>query len=319
MAKDKKITAIYRLMQIFLERKEISSYDADILNEFDCSQKTLERYLQEIENNYQHIITITKSKKKYWKLITVSDILEEFIKNSYDIANLFDMAQSFDPDILKELEKGTLSKIAQRDKNIFIFKNYIMEDIKDSEKKRIFKDLKDAIKNHEYREIVYLYNEEKTYEDAKPIKLLFMDNNWYVAIIDKNKMLQFLRITFIQKVIKRTYHTTFQTHDLEPYLKFLLNAQNSLTLYGVKPKTAKIVAKQNIAKYFKDGMKKFLLSQQYQETLQDGSVIFTIQYTQDLEILPLIQRWLPDLVVLEPQELKESYIKKLKEALENHI
>jgi len=32
MAKDKKITVIYRFMQIFLERKEISSYDADILN-----------------------------------------------------------------------------------------------------------------------------------------------------------------------------------------------------------------------------------------------------------------------------------------------
>ena len=319
MAKDKKVTAIYRLMQIFLERKEISSYDEDILREFGCSQKTLERYLQEIEKNYQHIITITKSKRKYWKLIKVSDIFEEFINNSYDIANLFDMAHSFDPAIFKELQKGTLSKIAQKDRNIFIFKNYIMEEIQDEEKKRIFKDLKEAVKHHQYRDIIYFYDKEIIYSDIKPIKLLFMDNNWYVAIIDKDKNLHFLRIAFIQKVIKRAYHTTFQTHDLEPYLKFLANAQNSLTLYGIKPKTAKILAKPNIAKYFKEGMKKFLLSQQYQETLPDGSVVFTLQYTQDLEILPLIQRWLPDLVILEPQDLKESYIKKLKEALKNHL
>ena len=182
-----------------------------------------------------------------------------------------------------------------------------MEDIQDESKKSIFKDLKEAVKNHEYRDIIHLYDKKKTYEDSKPIKLLFMDNNWYVVIIDNNKKMQFLRISFIQKVIKRNYHTKFQTYDLEPYYNFLSKIQNSLTLYGVKPETAKILAKPNIAKYFKDGMKKFLLSQQYQETLQDGSVIFTLQYTQDLEILPFIQKWLPDLVVLEPQELKNAY------------
>jgi predicted DNA-binding transcriptional regulator YafY len=319
MAVDKKAIALFKLMKQFLIQKEISIDDAYLLEEFECSSKTLERYLKDIEDLYDHIITIKKGRKKVWKLIKVSDIFEEFIKNSEDLHQLFLMAREFDPEIFKELEKGTLSKIAKKDDNIFIFKNYIMEDIKDPRKKEIFQDLKKAIKNHEYRDIEYKYNTVISYTDAKPIKLLFMDNNWYVVIIDNKKDLKILRISFIEKVSKRTYHTKFQTHDLDPYIEFLSRIQNSLTLYNVKPKRAKILAKPKIAKYFEDGMKKFLLSQQYQNTLEDGSIIFTLEYTQELEILPYIQRWMPDLVILEPQELKEAYIKKLKTTIENHL
>jgi predicted DNA-binding transcriptional regulator YafY len=54
-----------------------------------------------------------------------------------------------------------------------------------------------------------------------------------------------------------------------------------------------------------------LLSQKFKEKLDDGSIIFTLDYTQPLEILPFIQKWLPHLVILEPQELKEEYINNL--------
>jgi hypothetical protein len=38
------------------------------------------------------------------------------------------------------------------------------------------------------------------------------------------------------------------------------------------------------------GMKKFLLSQKFKEVLEDGSVLFTVEYTQSLEVLLLIQK-----------------------------
>jgi len=65
-------------------------------------------------------------------------------------------------------------------------------------------------------------------------------------------------------------------------------------------------------------MKKFLPSQTFKKRLDDGSIIFTINYTQELEILPLIQKWLPDLIILKPQELKDAYIKKLNDTILNH-
>jgi predicted DNA-binding transcriptional regulator YafY len=64
-------------------------------------------------------------------------------------------------------------------------------------------------------------------------------------------------------------------------------------------------------------MKKFLSSQQFVKKEEDGSVIFTLEYTQSLEVLPFIQRWLPDLIIVEPKELKDEYVTKLNMSIAN--
>ena len=315
MALNKKTTALFKLMERFLTQKEISPYDELITDEFGCDKKTIERYLKEIESLYSHIITIKRSRKNVWKLITVSEIFEEFVKNSEDISQLFLMAQEFDPYIFKELEKGTLSKIAKNDENVFLFKNSIMEELQNPEAKKGFKSIKEAIKNHEYRDIEYIDGEPKKFVDAKPIKLVFMDNNWYVVIVNVDNRLIFLRMSFIKEIKKRASQHHFQTKELKPYIEFLSTVQNSMTLYGKKRQKATIKALPPIAKYFEDDMKKFLNSQTFVKKEEDGSILFTLEYTQELEILPFVQKWLPHLVVLEPKELKDTFKKKLQEAL----
>jgi predicted DNA-binding transcriptional regulator YafY len=316
MALNKKINAIFHLMELFIKRKEISSYDKDVLEEFKCSTKTLERYLNEIETSYPHIITIKKSRTKFWKLVRVSDIFEEFINNSYDLTNLFDLAKNFDPEIFKELEKGTLSKVANNNESVFLFKNSIMEELESDKSKAIFKSLKEAIKNYEYRNIVYRYNDEVTHTNEKCLKLIFMDNNWYLAVLDQDNCFQFRRLSFIVDV-SYSSKNSYQKKEVTPYLTFLKTAQNAMTLYGSDEKIATIKATPNIAKYFEKDMKRFLPSQTFKHKEADGSIVFTLSYTQDLEILPFIQKWLPDLIIIEPLELKEAYRKKLKEALKN--
>jgi len=313
MAIDKKTKSLFKLMERFLIQKEIGSDDVTLLEEFGCSSKTLGRYLEEIASLYEHIISIKQSRKKVWKLVSVSDIFEEFVKNSDDIAQLFLMAQEFDPEILKELERGTLSKIATSEE-VFLFKNSIMETIQDEKSKAIFKKLKVAIANHEYRDITYTYNKTTEHKNMKCIKLIFMDNNWYVVLVDEEKKLLFRRLSFIDKV-SYSSKNSFQRREIEPYLNFLKKTQNAMTLYGVKPKEATIRATPKIAIYFEKEMKKFLPSQRYKKRERDGSILFTLEYTQELEILPFIQKWLPDLVIVEPQELREAYAKKLREAL----
>jgi len=319
MALDKKTKALFKLMERFLTQKEIRNDDAYLLDEFGCSYRTLERHLKEIEESYDHIITIKKGHRKVWKLVSVSDIFQEFIQNSEDLSQLFLMAQEFDPAILKELEDGTLSNIAKNDESVFLFKNSIMEEIQSQRVKELFKTLKIAIKNSEYRDIVYQYEDEKVYKNEKCLKLMFMDNNWYLVVIGREGILRFRRLSFISSIEYSTNKTTFQTNEIKPYLEFLKSVQNAMTLYDVTPKKATIKATPTIAKYFDEGMKKFLPSQRFKKKCEDGSVLFTLEYTQPLEVLPFIQKWLPDLVVLEPQELKEEYRKKLNLALENHL
>lgn len=314
MAANKKTIALFKLMERFLVQKEISCYDENILDEFECDKKTLERYLKEIESLYEHIITIKKGKQKVWKLVRVSDIFQEFLNNSEDISQLFLMAKEFDPEILKELEKGTLSKIAKNDQNVYLFKNSIMEEIYSDETKAIFKKLKQAIQMNEYRDMVYRYTERKEYKNIKCLKLVFMDNNWYLVFISEENKLEFARLSFIEEV-NYAAKNNYPKKDIEPYVEFLANLQSSMTLYGVKPKLATIKATSQVAKYFDEHMKRFVPSQTFKEKLEDGSILFTVEYTQELEILPFIQKWLPDLVILEPQSLREAYIKKLEKTL----
>jgi len=316
MAIDKKTTALFKLMERFLIQKEISNDDPYLLDEFDCSSKTLERYLNEIELLYNHIITIKQSRKKVWKLVRVSDIFQEFINNSEEIGELFLLAQEFDPTILKDLEDGTLSKIAKNDESLFLFRNTIMEEIQSDEAKQIFRNLKSAIRNNEYRDIVFKTTQAYL-KDVKCIKLIFIDNNWYLAYVEKVGGLQFARLSFMQEV-RYSSKNTFQTKDIQKYLDFLANIQNAMTLYGVEPKTATIKALPGVAKYFDKGMKKFLSSQTFMKKEEDGSVVFSVKYTQPLEILPFIQKWMPDLLILEPESLQKAYKKKLQKALSSY-
>ena len=66
-----------------------------------------------------------------------------------------------------------------------------------------------------------------------------------------------------------------------------------------------IVKIKRIKKYFKKNMKKFFPSQKFIEENEDG-IVFEISYTQPLEILPFIKRWLPNMEIIEPKELKEG-------------
>lgn len=79
-----------------------------------------------------------------------------------------------------------------------------------------------------------------------------------------------------------------------------------MTLFGEKKQTAHLLASVKVAKYFGEDMKKLLTSQQFVNKRDDGSVEFTLDYTQSLELLPLIKRWLPDLKILSPKSLEEE-------------
>jgi predicted DNA-binding transcriptional regulator YafY len=120
------------------------------------------------------------------------------------------------------------------------------------------------------------------------------------------------RVSFIEDVSYASNMGSYQKSSVKEQLDFIQNhIQNSFTRYDLPLKTATIKVLPQKARYFERGMKKFFSSQKFQEKLEDGSIIFTLKYTQPLEILPFIQRWLPHLTILEPEELKQQMLKKL--------
>ena len=287
--------------------KTLTAYDLKIPNgPIDKSIKQIERDIEKIKDEFGNIIEIKVGRKKGFKLIDNFDIfIDEFNRNE-DLTDLFYLAESSDPQLFKKLEYEILKK-----ESVYLFKNSIYEKV---ENRELFNNLKGAIKLHEYRKIKFT-NDESAYE-VKCIKLVFIDNNWYLAYVNTNNSLKLGRVSFITEV-KYTTKNSYQKSSIENHLYNLKNdLQNSLTLFGIEPKVATIQATSSVSKYFDTDMKKFLSSQKFKEILSDGSIIFTLKYTQSLEILPFIKKWMPNLIILGPEELKKEYVANLEKALE---
>ena len=300
------------ILEEFHTRGELNSYD-ERLQELlgGMSQRNLERVLKEFEREFGNIVLKENSKKNIYKLLEPIDIFKESFDNATDIGWFLSMAHDGDPELFEGLEELT-----REDKDIYLFKNSPFEDTNTIESNQNFQRLKRNIEAREYTKIKYIYDDTE-YDNLKPLKLVFVDNNWYIAFVDSDNILRFGRISFIERVDYGSKIGHFQPSSVSKQKEFLVSRlQNSMTLFDREPQIATIKATPNIARYFKENMKKFLSFQEFVEELSDGSVIFTVQYTQELEILPFVQKWLPDLIILEPKELKEAYMKKLKSAVE---
>lgn len=286
--------------------KTLTAYDEVLSSRLNLGSKQILRLIRDLELEFDAIIKLDGTKKETYKLIRPVDLFVETFEQTDNIDWFFHMAHDADPEIFRALEGYT-----NKNKNTYKFVNTPFEDIDILKSNGIMKKLEDAVKLGEYRKIKFA-GLDSAIDNLKCLKLLFIDNNWYIATVGDDGIVRLSRVSFIENVSYATNISKFQKSSVEQQMKFLdNNIQNSLTLYGAEVKIATIKVTPERAKYFDKEMKKFLSSQKFKEKLDDGSIIFTLEYTQSLEILPFIQKWLPHLVILEPKELKEEYIENL--------
>ena len=291
--------------------KTLTAYSEVLADRLSLGSKQILRLLRDLEAEFDAIVKIDGQKRETFKLIKPIDLFVETFENAENIDWFFHLAHDADPEIFKELEKFT-----NQNKIVYKFINTPFEDMEQLKKNGILKKLESAVKLREYRKIKFA-GLEKPLDNQKCLKLLFIDNNWYIATVGEDEIARLSRVSFVEDVSYASNIGKFQNSSVAKQMKFIeKDIQNSFSLYGKERKTATIKVVPEKARYFKKGMKKFLSSQKFQEELEDGSVIFTVDYTQSLEILPLIQKWMPNLVIIEPQELKEEYKQILVQSLE---
>ena len=64
------------------------------------------------------------------------------------------------------------------------------------------------------------------------------------------------------------------------------------------------------ARYFKN--KKYLKSQKVTKTLKNEDIFVVYEISNDMEIIPIIQRWMPFVQVIEPLRVKERIEENLR-------
>ncbi len=335
---ENKTLTMFRLMGMLAEGEELYSKREDIQDELEIKEKTLYLYLKDIYRLYGNIVVTTKEKKSVemgarpiivYKVPSkerdVSKVLRYFMEHSDDLSWLLQMLNENDPTLFKdpyasEEFKERLKASIKEDEDVFLFVGTPFENLSEGSLKQHFTQLKHATKEQEYRTITYSHRAKECTDIVKCLKLVFSDNNWYLASELEDGDFRFIRLSFVRNidyVRDGSNRIGYRKSTLDKYREFFDRLQNAMTL-DVPVQKAMLEATPAVAIYFDEGMKPFFPSQKFVDKLEDGSVRFEVEFTQPLEILPFVKRWAPDLIVLSPKNLREEMAQSMKKAWEAH-
>jgi len=281
------------------------------------SEKTIQRDLHIIKEIFPNSFELVRGGESgCYKAITKS-----FFDNFLDERTLSIVVQAFSISQhsnffenlnIEESDKRLLESKMREKEKIYAFKNKPLENKTDTDE--IYKSLEEAI--YHRKKLKILYGCDKIYT-IKPYKILFMDENFYLAseVIDEKFLFSIFRISKLKEA--KPQSETF--HHNQEIVSFIKEMQTPLAKYTKNYKETLIEIIVEIdnkkARYFK--AKKHLLSQKIKEQKEDGSLIFAYKVTQFEEIKPLIKKWLPHIRVISPIELREELERELKEYLAN--
>lgn len=166
--------------------------------------------------------------------------------------------------------------------------------------------LQEAIKEKTYLTIDYSqHSKTLKYENIKPYKIIFMNDNHYLAceVFNEYKFSMF-RINNILNIEKNLKTFSYDIDLLEfiqniqtPFSKYTENYSENLVEVLVEVDSSKV-------RFFEN--KKFLPSQEFKEKLENGNIIISFNVTQEMEVEDLIKKWLPYLKVIKPISLDEK-------------
>jgi len=276
----------------------------ELAEEFGTSERTIQRDFNERLLSFP----IYQENKK-WKM-----------QDGFRVEKTKSLEDELVLDIIEKITEGIggnfstkahklLSKIKNEDFNP-IYTKLNIEDISDR-----FSDiqiLESAIK--EKKEVKCFYDDERhpLYETIiKPLKIVNYEGFWYLIALREERLKKYYLKNISNPQVTQKEFTT--DNKLETLL------EESISIWfqkDIEPFEVKLFAKQHSAKYFK---RRPLPTQRIDSLHSDGSMEFSIKITHEMEILPIIKYWIPNLLVVEPKWLDEMIEEDLKSYEKNRV
>jgi len=215
---------------------------------------------------------------------------------------------------MDETDKRLIENKIKDMKKIYEFKSKPFENR--SGEAEIFKIFEHAI--YHKKETLIVYGEKGNEQEfsIKPYKILFMNENFYIAceVISRSFLFSMFRIS---KMLSAQYtpKTFHHNRDIASFIK-QMQTPNAKYTPGYKEYLIEVIVEvdKRKARFFK--AKKYLSSQKIIEEKANGNLILSYEVTQEMEMDEVIKKWLPYVKVLSPNSLKESIEKDLREYLQ---
>jgi predicted DNA-binding transcriptional regulator YafY len=282
------------------------------------SEKTIRRDLDVIKNNFKNGFELVKGGESgCYKAITKNAfnnfINAEFMSLMVQMFNLANKSDLFDNFDLNEDDKKILESKIKDAKKYYEFKNKPFENFKSDNV--LLKELESKIKYQKYINIQYEINEKINKFEVKPYKIVFINENFYLACEIEHEKLEFAmyRLSKIKSVedTPKTFHKNIEIED------FIKDMQTPFSIYrrDYKKYLIDIIIEVDKSKAFYFESKKYLKSQEILEKKENGNLLIKYKITQEMEIEELIKKWIPFVKVIEPLSLKE----KIKSDLRSYL
>jgi len=278
--------------------KEIlNPYFGNRLNKVgDCYSLLKKEYFYDLFK-YDH-----KTSKQFLRFLSIvdSDLYNQFKKEHQELIK----ALKLDSSTVYQIEDSPYEKL----------KSASLE---------ILEQLESAIINRTNITIIHHKPNEQawTFKECHVLKILYLEDNWYIAVNtmqnyhkdNPKSCFRLMRISFIEKIYaSRVKPKTFHNDNSEK-----LKAEKSIHLLQtpfskIHNTPYKVIVKVSAyaSVYFKT--KKYLNTQRIVKQFDDGSIHLEFTVTDDMEVMLLIQQWIPHLKVIKPLEIKEKIFEKMR-------
>jgi len=313
------IARVLELLKRFNDGKKvcIEQLQHEILWE-GKSEKTIRRDLDVIKLVFPESFELIRGEKGCYKAIThqaFKNFMNErnisLFVQTFNIAQRSNLFESFDIDAS---DKAILEAKSKEYKNIYSFKNKPFEN--KAAEFDLLKKIEHTIYHNKVIHINYKLEGDIQQFEVKPYKIVFMQENFYLAceVVSKEFLFTIYRITNIKDIMSTssTFHPSRDIKDFieqmqTPFARYTPQFRQNMIEVILEVDSTKV-------RFFK--AKKFLPSQQLMEELDNGNLLLRYTVTCELEVDELIKKWIPFIRVIEPISLKNHISQQLVKYLE---
>lgn len=304
MSQDNKIKRLSKILNLLSKGYELST--PSLVEEFGISKKIIQtdfkEYLLPLFNNnkiyYDYSSKVYKAKNNFLtktlfssEELAVISILKMKSKDKYSDTDLFKKTDAlfhkFEDELSNKVyQKSAVEKIDEFKDEIILIKNAI-------ETKNIIK---------------CFYNKKN--REVYPLKILNLEGYWYLIIFEpKDNKIKTFHLNTIKKIEITESNYLFDENKVDSF-------DNAITAY-FKPENettfVQLYIDSKVAKYFE--RKPLSPQQRILSENEDGSLELEVSITDYMEIIPIIQRFMPYVIVIEPDDLR----KEIKKNIERYL
>lgn len=293
---DKAMTRLTTILSRLYQGEELSV--TELAQEFAVSTRTIQRDF----NDRLYNLPIEQVKKK-WKL-RVGCTIEKTLP--IDELVVVQIIEKISQDIGGEFYTKTKNLLSRIQNNEFnpIYTRIDMEDL--SGHLQSIAVIEEAIRKKQSIKALYKTDSEAKEVELNPLKLANFEGFWYLITLDDEN-------EYVKKYhLKSLSGITLLDRTFERSPKLDESLENALGIWfriHTDPFEVRLSVTPEIAKFFR--RKPLSKTQIISSVGTDGSMEITLKITHVMEIIPIVQYWMPNMRVIEPLWIHEQIISNI--------